>query len=163
MQLPDWQFSFRGGAHPASVLALAASDLFIPPAVRRFEPPGPGLGEVSATVSRSGTAIKLSFPGAPPGTGPCEANYRVSALSSRHAVAFTITTVAAPVPPGQACPALAVLRTAVLHLERPLGARGARLGERRGRGSGHLRSLAADRQNLERSGLSQHDIVVRYQ
>ena len=44
----------------------------------------------------------------PPGTGPCEANYRVSAVSTQQAVAFTITRLAAPVPPGQACPALAV-------------------------------------------------------
>jgi len=124
MRLPAWQFSFKGVADPASVLALAAPDLFTPPRLRLSGPAGPGSSvEVSATVSTRGTPVKLSFAGAPAGTGACEADYRVSAVSSSHAVAFTITTVAAPVPPGQACPALAVIRTAVLHLGRPLGGR----------------------------------------
>ncbi len=124
MPLPAWQFHFKGVADPASVLAVAPSDLFTAPSLHRFGPPGSGNSiEGSATVSPSGTAITLSFSGAPPGTAPCEANYRVSAVSSRQAVAFTITKVAAPVPPGQACPALAVVRTAVLHLDRPLGTR----------------------------------------
>jgi hypothetical protein len=124
MRLPAWQFSFKGVADPASVLALAPPGLFTPPVLHRFGSPGPGKSvEVSATVSPSGTAVTLSFAGAPAGTEPCEANYRLSAVSSQHAVAFTITTVAAPIPPGQACPALAVIRTAVLHLDRRLGGR----------------------------------------
>lgn len=124
MRLPAWQFHFKGVADPASVLAVAAPDLFTPPPLHRFGPPGSGNSiEGSATVSPSGTTIKLTFSGAPPGSAPCEANYRVSAVSSQQAVAFTITRVVAPVPPGQACPALAVLRTAVLHLDRPLGSR----------------------------------------
>ncbi len=121
-RLPAWKFSFKGVADPASVLAVATPEVFIPP--RRLAPPGPGSpGEVSATISPSGTAITLSFAGPPAGTAPCEANYQVSSMSSKHAVAFTITTVAAPIPPGQACPALAVVRTVVLQLARPLGAR----------------------------------------
>jgi hypothetical protein len=124
MRLPAWQFSFKGVADPASVLALTPSDLFIPPRLHLAGPAGPGSSvEVSATISPPGKAVTLSFPGPPAGTGPCEANYRVSAVSSQHAVAFTITTVAAAIPPGQACPALAVIRTAVLHLDRPLGGR----------------------------------------
>lgn len=124
MRLPAWQFSFKGVADPASVLAVASADLFMPPRLHLSGASGAGSAAgVSATISRSGTAVKLFFAGAPAGTEPCEANYRASALTSAHAVAFTITTVAAPVPPGQACPALAVIRTAVLHLDRPLGGR----------------------------------------
>lgn len=123
-RLPAWQFYFQGVADPASVLALVSPALFVPPPLHRFGPPGAANSlEDTATVPPSGTEIKLSFPGAPAGTGPCEANFRLSAMSSPQAVAFTITTVAGRVPPGQACPALAVIRTAVLHLDRPLGAR----------------------------------------
>ncbi len=123
-RLAAWEFSLRGVDAPASVLALAPAEVFRPPALHRFDPPGPGSSIAdSATESPSGTTIKLSFAGAPPGTGPCEANYRAGAVASRRAVAFTITTIAAPVPPGQACPALAAIRTVALHLTKPLGAR----------------------------------------
>ncbi len=123
-RLPAWQFFFQGVADPASVLAVAAPGAFIVPGVHQFGPGGTGNSdEDSATVSPSGQTVTISFAGAPAGTGPCEANYRASAITSRQAVAFTITTIAAPVPAGQACPALAVIRTAVLHLAQPLGAR----------------------------------------
>lgn len=123
-QLPAWQFSFQGVAEPASVLALAPPSVFVPPPLHRFAPAGPGSSiEDSATTAPPGTAIKISFPGAPPGTGPCTADYAVSAVSDPRAVVFTIDTKATPVPAGQACPALAVMRTVVLHLARALGAR----------------------------------------
>lgn len=123
-RLPVWQFFFTGVADPASVLALAPADVFIPPPLHRFGPAGPGSSiEHSAKVSPSGETITLSFAGGPPGNGPCEDNYRASAVADSRAVAFTITTIAAPVAPGQACPALALIRTVALHLSRPLGAR----------------------------------------
>ena len=124
MRLPTWQFSFKGVASPASVLALVPPRVFLAPPLHHFGPPGPGNSiEDSARLSRSGTTVTLSFVGAPPGNGPCEENYRVSALADSRAVAFTITTITAPGRPGQACPALAVIRTVALHLSRPLGAR----------------------------------------
>jgi hypothetical protein len=99
-------------------------DLFIPPAMHRFGEPGSGNSiEGSATISPSGTTITLSFVGGPAGNEPCDYSYRVSAVEDRRAVAFKITTIAVPVPPGEACPALGLIRTAVLHLSRPLGAR----------------------------------------
>jgi len=122
--LPAWQFYFRGMADPASVLALAPPALFMPPALRRFAPPGPGNSvELSATASRSGTVLTLSFPGPLPGTGPCAASYRASVLGDRRAVAVTIATTSPAVPSGVACPAIAVTRTAVVRLARPLGSR----------------------------------------
>ncbi|MGN6871027.1 MAG: hypothetical protein ACTHMY_21755 [Solirubrobacteraceae bacterium] len=124
MRLPAWRFFFKGVADPAFVLAVGRSDLFIPPRLHRFAKPGPGSSiEDSATISPAGTAITLSFDGPPPGTGPCQADYRASAVADRRAVAFAIATVAAPVPPGTVCDALAVRRSVVLHVERPLGAR----------------------------------------
>jgi hypothetical protein len=123
-RLPAWKFSFRGVDAPASVLALDPPKVFIPPPLHRFGPPGPGNSiEDSATADASGKTITISFAGPPAGTGPCEANYRVTAVGNSRAVAFTIATIAAPVPPGLACPALAVSRSVVLQLAAPLGAR----------------------------------------
>jgi hypothetical protein len=88
------------------------------------EPTGPGDSiKDTARVDVSGRSITISFPAALAGTGPCEADYRVGAVSDQRAAAFTIPTVATPVPPGQACPALAVIRSVVLRLAKPLGAR----------------------------------------
>ncbi|HKO26518.1 MAG TPA: hypothetical protein VJU80_03605 [Solirubrobacteraceae bacterium] len=124
MRLPAWRFFFKGVANPASVLALGRPDLFVPPPPHRFGPPGPGNSiEASAKVSPSGKTITLSFVGGPAGHAPCDDSYRVSAVADRRAVAFTITTIAVPVPPGEACPAIGLIRTAVVHLRRPLGAR----------------------------------------
>jgi hypothetical protein len=124
IRLPAWRFFFDGVAQPAEVLALASPELFVAPPLHRFGPPGPGNSvEDSAKEGAPGDRIEISFPGALPGTGPCEANYRASAVAGERAVAVTITTIMAPVGSGQACPAIAVTRTVTLHLARPLGAR----------------------------------------
>jgi hypothetical protein len=123
-RLPVWQFAFKDVANPASVLALVPPQVFVQPPLHRFGEPGPGNSiEDSATVSASGKTITLSFTGGPAGNQPCDYSYRASAVSDRRAVAFTITTFAVPVPPGEACTASGLVRTAVLHLSRPLGAR----------------------------------------
>ena len=123
-RLPAWEFFFKGVANPASVLALVPPAVFVPPPLHRFGPPGPGNSiEDSATVSGSGKTITLSFTGGPAGHAPCDYSYRASAVVDRQAVAFTITTIAVPVPPGEACTAIGLVRTAVLHLSRPLGPR----------------------------------------
>jgi hypothetical protein len=124
MRLSAWRFYFKGVANPASVLALAPPEVFVPPPLHRFGEPGPGNSiEDSATVSASGKVITLSFVGSPAGNAPCDASYRATGLSDRRAVAYTITTIAVPVPPGEACPAIGIFRTAVLRLARPLGPR----------------------------------------
>jgi hypothetical protein len=124
VHLPTWQFSFQGVADPASVLAVAAPQVFITPPAHHLGPPGPGNStEDSATMSASGTAITISFTGAHAGTAPCDSSYTASAAANVRAVAFTITTIAVPVPAGEACTLVGYTRTAVLHLARPLGAR----------------------------------------
>jgi hypothetical protein len=80
-RLPAWRCSFRRVAQPASVLALAPPDLFRPPPRRQVGPTGTGNSMVdSARSNRSGTAITLSFVGAPPGTVCAAIGY------ARHAV-----------------------------------------------------------------------------
>jgi hypothetical protein len=128
VRLPTWRFSFQGVADPASVLAVAAPEVFITPPAHSFGPPGPGNStEDSATASALGTTITISFIGAHAGTAPCDASYTASAVADRRAVAFTITRIVAPVPvpptPSLVCLAIGYRRTAVLHLARPLGAR----------------------------------------
>jgi hypothetical protein len=111
-------------ASPASVLEQAPPELFKPPPLHRFGPPGPGNSiEDSATVSPSGKAITISFIGAHAGHAPCDASYTATAVSNRRAVAFTIKGIAVPLPPGGACNLVGYHRTAVLRLPRPLGAR----------------------------------------
>jgi hypothetical protein len=123
-RLPTWRFYFKGVADPRSVLALVPPAVFIPAPLHRFGEPGPGNSiEDSATVSASGRTVTLSFIGGPAGREPCDYSYRASAVADSRAVAFTITTIAVSVPPGEACPALGLIRTAVLQLARPLGAR----------------------------------------
>jgi hypothetical protein len=125
MHLPAWKFFFKGVEDPASVLALAPPDLFIPPPMHRFGPPGAGNAiEDSAVAAPGGTAITLSFIGAHAGNAPCDASYTASAVGSRRAVAFTINEIPAPAgKPGGVCLAIGYHRAAVLHLARPLGAR----------------------------------------
>ena len=74
-------------------------------------------------MSPSGRSITVSFTGAHAGTGPCDANYRASAVGDHRAVAFTITAIVTPYPTGVWCTALGYFRTAVIRLARPLGAR----------------------------------------
>jgi hypothetical protein len=126
MRLPAWQFHFKQVADPASVLALAAPDMFTAPGLHRFGPPGPGNSiEDAATISASGKAITISFIGAHAGGGACDSAYRATAVSDSRAVAFTITAIPtlAQAAPGQICTAVGYKRLAVLHLARPLGAR----------------------------------------
>jgi hypothetical protein len=120
-RLPAWKFSFRGVDAPASVLA---PDVFMPPPLHRFGPPGPGNSiEDSARMSSSGRSITVWFIGAHAGTGPCDAHYRASAVGDHRAVAFTITAMVTPHPTGVICAAVGFLRTAVIRLAHPLGAR----------------------------------------
>jgi len=67
--------------------------------------------------------ITIYFIGAHAGNRPRDAHYSASAVADRRAVAVTIRTVAAPAPPNTICTTIGYTRTAVLHLNKPLGAR----------------------------------------
>ena len=123
-RLPAWQFWFKRVARPASVLALAPPGLFTPPGLQQLGPPGTGNSiEDSARVDRSGRVITISFIGAHAGNRPCDVSYSARAVAARRAVAFTIRAIMAPAPPNTICAAVGYTRTAVLHLDKPLGAR----------------------------------------
>jgi hypothetical protein len=123
-RLPAWLFSFKRVTKPASVLALARADLFTPPRLQQLGPTGTGNSiEDAATADRTGTAITVSFIGAPSGNKPCDARYTASAVVNRRAVAFTIKTISIPSPPNTFCSAVGYTRKVVLHLGEPLGAR----------------------------------------
>jgi hypothetical protein len=123
-RLVAWQFYFRGVADPASVLALAPPELFLPPPLHRLGPPGPGdSAQASAKLAPSGKRIMISFVGAAAGNAPCNASYRASAVSDRRAVAYTITRVPSPALGAQVRTAVGRPRLAVLRLAQPLGAR----------------------------------------
>ena len=123
-RLPAWQFWFKRVARPASVLALAPPDLFTPPGLQELGPPGTGNSiEDSARVHPSGKVITISFTGAHAGSRPCDASYSARAVAGRRAVAFTIRTIPARAPLNTICAAVGYTRTAVLHLDKPLGAR----------------------------------------
>ncbi len=121
-RLPAWQFWFRGVAKPASVLALLPPAIFNAPPLEELGPPGDSI-DAPARVDRAGTAITISFIGAPPGTGACDARYLASAIADRHAVAFTINTISTPSPRAMSCPAVGYHRSVVLRLASPLGKR----------------------------------------
>ena len=123
-RLPAWEFSFKRVAKPASVLALARPDLFTPSALEPLGTTGTGGSiEDSARADRSERAITITFIGAPPGNAPCDARYTASAVATDRAVAFTIKTITTPAPPATVCTAVGYMRTAILHLAEPLGAR----------------------------------------
>lgn len=123
-RLPAWQFSFKGVARPALVLALASPDVFTPPPLQQLGPTGPGNSiEDSARSNRLGTAITIFFIGAPPGNGPCDASYSASSVANRRAVAFTIKTRTPPASPDTVCTTVGYTRKTTLHLTRPLGRR----------------------------------------
>ncbi len=122
--LPAWQFFLAGVADPADVLAIASSDLYATPRLRKL---AAGVGDSedeSATVSPNGKRLTVSFIGAQAGTKPCDASYGASALADRNAVVVTITTTSSPaVPAGEACDLVGYRRTAVIDLAKPLGGR----------------------------------------
>ena len=123
-RLPAWEFSFRRVAKPALVLALAPPDVFKPPVLQQLGPTGPGNSKADAArADRSGTSVTISFVGAPPGNGPCDARYLANAVGDRRAVAFTITAISPPASADTICTAIGYLRTVVLHLSTPLGKR----------------------------------------
>jgi hypothetical protein len=117
-RLPAWLFSFAGVRGPAAVLAVAPAQIFAPPI--------PAGGQPSfvdwALLGPRGRFLTVRFTGAPPGHGPCTADYSVQVASSVTAVAIAV----AEHPHGSgnvACPAVGYRRQVTTVLPAPLGAR----------------------------------------
>jgi hypothetical protein len=123
VKLPAWQFWLAGVTRPGAVLALAAPDMYAPPALRELSN---GVGESedeSATVSKNGKRLYVLFIGAPAGTKPCDASYAATAIGDANAVALIITAINAAAPRSTICSAVGYRRTAVAHLTHPLTGR----------------------------------------
>jgi hypothetical protein len=114
--LPAWQFTLRGVASPANVLAVATAQRFWPSRfVRDFTT------TTAAQAGRSGRALTLTVYGAPAGTGACQASYSLRQRGSAQAVAIDVTSTVHF--HGQNCSAAASPVTLPLRLPAPLGNR----------------------------------------
>jgi hypothetical protein len=96
--LPAWQFTLRGVAGPADVLAVATAQRFWPSGLKPVS-----TRTTAAQPGRSGRALTLTVYGAPAGTGACQVTYSVRQQSSAHAVAVDV--IAQEHDHGAACPA----------------------------------------------------------
>lgn len=121
--LPAWRFSFGRFRGRASVLAPV---VYKAPRLRRRDLDGVGNsadGE-HAVMSTDGQRLTIFFTGGPAGNQPCDDNYSATAAESDQAVAFTLYEHPAPTPPDPlGCTAVGYLRSIVVRLNRPLGAR----------------------------------------
>ena len=82
----------------------------------------PGLSIDAATIDKSGTAMTVTFTGAPgPASEPCGIDYTAEAVEAPHAVAVVV--LGRPHAQGEICPAIGATRSATLTLDTPLGDR----------------------------------------
>ncbi len=123
-RLPAWRFFASGLRYPAAVLAVRPYRL---PARPRVHLPASVLidsAEESAQINATGTRLKISFTGGPPGTQPCDDSYAVTTFESATAVAYVIQLTAAREPVnGEACSLVGYTRSVTAHLVRPLRTR----------------------------------------
>jgi len=82
--LPAWTFRFAGVTNPALVLAIPPTDRWPLPGMPTSDG-GPG----GVTISPDGSHLTLSFIGAAPGTGACEAEYTADIAQSATAVSIS--------------------------------------------------------------------------
>jgi hypothetical protein len=116
--LPAWVFRFAGVSNPAMVLAIPATDRWPRPGM----PVGNG-GEGSVTISKDGSQVTLSFVGAAPGTGPCQAEYAADVSQSATAVSISPRELPGHGDGQENCDAVGHLRTVTATLKSPLGNR----------------------------------------
>lgn len=117
--LPAWNFTFAGVAHPASVLAV--------PAASRW--PHPGMptengAQLGVTIPVGGHQATISFVGAHPGSGPCDAEYAVDVAQSATAASMSVRRLPNPKSsPTTVCDAVGYTRTLTVTLTPALGYR----------------------------------------
>ena len=82
--LPAWSFRFASVTNPALVLAVPTTDRWPQPGMPTSEG-----GEGGVSISGDGSRVTLSFVGAAPGTGPCQAEYTADVSESATAVSIS--------------------------------------------------------------------------
>jgi hypothetical protein len=116
--LPAWIFTFTGVSQPARVLAIPATDRWPRPGM----PSGDGVGGVS--ISNDGRQVTLHFVGAPPGSGPCDAQYAADITQTATAVQLSARELPNPNSSAKTvCIAVGYTRTVTVKLEPALGNR----------------------------------------
>lgn len=116
---PAWKFRLAGVKRPGAVLAVADPEIYTPPALRELTSGVGDSEDESATVSKNGKRLYVSFIGAPAGDKPCDASYAATAIGDYNAVALIITGINVPAPSSTICSAVGYRRTAIAHLTHP--------------------------------------------
>lgn len=117
-RLPAWIFRLRGVADPAFVLAL--------PRAQWWPKPGTSIAQVvnRSAASSDGRRVTISFVGAPPGSGECDAEYAADVAESPTAVLVTPRALPKPRPTGNyVCNLNGYGRSVTATLSAPLGNR----------------------------------------
>lgn len=114
--LPAWIFRLRGVTDPAFVLAL--------PQTQWWPKLGVPSSQIVSQKAASSRHVTISFVGAPPGSGPCDAEYTADVAESPTAVMVTPRALPKPKPTGNYfCNAIGYGRTVTVTLSAPLGNR----------------------------------------
>jgi hypothetical protein len=117
--LPTWDFTFAGMPQPAQVLAIPAADRWPRPGM-----PATDVAQFEATIAADGRHATISFTGAPPGTGPCQAQYSADITQSASAVLISVRMLTNPnTSPDTMCAAVGYARTLTVTLTPALGNR----------------------------------------
>jgi hypothetical protein len=116
--LPAWAFTLKGVTNPAYVLALPQSAWW----------PKPGMQSAMVVggnaVSADGRRVTIAFVGAPPGTGPCQAEYSAEVHYSAGAVLVLVRELRHPkIATTHVCNAVGYRRVVTAVLSAPLGSR----------------------------------------
>lgn len=113
--LPAWVVNFRGQARPLVVLAVDEPNRFAAQTAEH--------ADNQLRVSPDGLVLTYGFVGAPPGRGPCEAEYEPVLLESPTAVAVGARTYLAKKADDGTCGPANHPRTVSIQLSEPLGDR----------------------------------------
>jgi hypothetical protein len=122
--LPAWIFRFAAVADPAAVLAIPTADRWPRPGM-----PTSNGNLTGVSISGDGTQVSLTFVGAAPGSGPCDAEYTADVSQSATALAISVRQQPKPsLPsstdgPAMGCDLIGYQRTLTVTLQPPLGNR----------------------------------------
>jgi hypothetical protein len=116
--LPAWLFAFQGVQGPAPVLAVAPTDIYTAPRIATGR-----IASLGARLGADGRTLTVTFSGAPPGPGPCSANYSLYTAVSKTGVALAVRAYQRIHDRNAVCALQASVRHVVTVLSAPLGNR----------------------------------------